>query len=100
MAWNGVFPATTTKLKPDGSVDINATQAGLDRLIASGVSGVIVLPMLGENASLTQSERDRVVTAAKEVVAGRVPLLSGLAQLSTDDAVQAAKPIKGSGPRA
>ena len=91
MAWNGVFPATTTKLKPDGSVDINATQAGLDRLITSGVSGVIVLPMLGENASLTQSERDRVVTAAKEVVAGRVPLLSGLAQLSTDDAVQAAK---------
>jgi 4-hydroxy-tetrahydrodipicolinate synthase len=91
MAWNGVFPATTTKLKPDGSVDVNATQAGLDRLITSGVSGVIVLPMLGENASLTQSERDRVVTAAKEVVAGRVPLLSGLAQLSTDDAVQAAK---------
>ena len=91
MAWNGVFPATTTKLKPDGSVDINATQAGLDRLITSGVSGVIVLPMLGENSSLTQSERDRVVTAAKEVVAGRVPLLSGLAQLSTDDAVQAAK---------
>ena len=91
MAWNGVFPATTTKLKPDGSVDINSTQAGLDRLITSGVSGVIVLPMLGENASLTQSERDRVVTAAKEVVAGRVPLLSGLAQLSTDDAVQAAK---------
>ena len=42
--------------------------------------------MLGENASLTQAERDAVVTAAREAVAGRVPLLSGLAELSTADA--------------
>ena len=91
MTWAGVFPATTTKLAADGSVDIDATQAGLDRVITNGVSGVIVLPMLGENASLTQSERDAVVTAAKEVVAGRVPLLRGLAERSTDDAAWAAR---------
>ena len=91
MTWAGVFPATTTKLAADGSVDIDATQAGLDRVITNGVSGVIVLPMLGENASLTQSERDAVVTAAKDVVAGRVPLLSGLAERSTDDAAWAAR---------
>ena len=47
--------------------------------------------MLGENATLTQSERDAVVTAAHEVVAGRVPLLSGLAELSTDNAIAAAR---------
>ena len=91
MTWAGVFPATTTTLAADGSVDIDATQAGLDRVITNGVSGVIVLPMLGENASLTQSERDAVVTAAKDVVAGRVPLLSGLAERSTDDAAWAAR---------
>ncbi len=32
-----------------------------------------------------------MVPAAKEAVAGRVPLLSGLAELSTDDAIAAAK---------
>jgi 4-hydroxy-tetrahydrodipicolinate synthase len=47
--------------------------------------------MLGENASLTQAERDAVVTAAREVVAGRVPMLSGLAELSTADARRAAR---------
>jgi len=91
MKWSGVFPAVTTKLKPDGGLDLPATQASIERLIANGVSGVIVLPMLGENASLTPSERDDVVTAAKEVVAGRVPLLSGLAELSTPAAVAAAR---------
>ncbi|QIG49870.1 dihydrodipicolinate synthase family protein [Nordella sp. HKS 07] len=91
MPWTGVFPAVTTKMRPDGEIDIKATQASLDRLIANGVSGVIVLPMLGENASLRQAERDMVVRAAKEVVAGRVPLLSGLAELSEEDAVAAAR---------
>lgn len=91
MTWTGVFPAVTTKMLASGSIDLQATQASIDRLIKNGVSGVIVLPMLGENATLTQSERDAVVTAAKEVVAGRVPLLSGLAELSTDNAIAAAR---------
>ncbi len=89
--WSGVFPAATTKMTPEGKPDLAAMQVSLDRLVANGVSGVIVLPMLGENAALTQDEKDSVVTAAREVVAGRVPLLSGLAELSTDDAVAAAK---------
>jgi len=89
--WSGVFPAATTKMSADGALDLPSMQASIERLIGGGVSGVIVLPMLGENASLTQAERDRVVTAAKEAVAGRVPLLSGLAELSTADAVAAGK---------
>lgn len=97
MTWTGVFPAVTTKLKSDGRLDLAATQAGIERLIQNGVSGVIVLPMLGENASLTQTERDAVVSAAKEVVGGRVPLLSGLAELSTDNATAAARNYKSLG---
>ena len=48
--WQGVFPAVTTKMDESGAVDIEATQRSVDRLVANGVSGVIVLPMLGENA--------------------------------------------------
>lgn len=89
--WTGVFPAVTTKLKPDESVDLAATQASIDRLITSGVSGVIVLPMLGENASLTAAERESVILAAKEAVAGRVPLLSGLAHVGMAEALASAR---------
>lgn len=91
MTWSGVFPAATTKMTANGELDLGATQMSIERLVQGGVSGVIVLPMLGENAALTQAEKDRVVSAAKEVVAGRVPLLTGLAELSTDDAVAAAR---------
>jgi 4-hydroxy-tetrahydrodipicolinate synthase len=47
--------------------------------------------MLGENASLTLAERERVIAAGKEAVAGRVPLLSGLAEISLASATAAAK---------
>ena len=91
MSWTGVFPAVTTKMDASGAIDLKATQDSIERLIRGGVSGIIVLPMLGENASLTQAERDSVVAAAREVIAGRVTLLSGLAELSTVDAVAAAR---------
>jgi 4-hydroxy-tetrahydrodipicolinate synthase len=80
--WKGVFPAVTTKMARDGAIDLKATQASLARLIENGVSGLIVLPMLGENASLSPSEREAVIRAAAEAVEGRVPLLSGLAEVT------------------
>ena len=82
--WTGVFPAVTTKLTRDGKVDIPATQTSIDRLLNNGVSGVIVLPMLGENASLNMTEREAVIRAAVEVVNKRAPVLSGLAEITLD----------------
>lgn len=95
--WTGVFPAVTTKLNERGDLDLPATQSSIDRLIRSGVSGIIVLPMLGENASLTVDEKERVIRAAREVVDERVPLLSGLAEISSDSAVQTARKFQSFG---
>jgi 4-hydroxy-tetrahydrodipicolinate synthase len=85
-SWRGVFPAVTTKMTREGQLDLEATQRSIDRLIQNGVSGVIVLPMLGENASLSLSERESVVRAAAKTVAGRVPLLSGLCEVALETA--------------
>ena len=95
--WSGVFPAVTTKLRQDGSIDLEATQRSIDRQIQHGVAGIIVLPMLGENASLLPDERESVIRAAKEVVGGRVPLLSGLAEISTVNAVRFAQQYQACG---
>jgi len=84
--WRGVFPAVTTKMTEGGQIDVEATQSSIERLIENGVSGVIVLPMLGENASLTLVERERIIRGAAEVVRGRIPLLSGLAELTLETA--------------
>jgi len=95
--WQGVFPAVTTKLTRAGEIDLAAMQASIDRLIVNGVSGVIVLPMLGENASLSLADRETVIRAGAEVVAGRVPLLSGLAETNLVSAKANARAYQGFG---
>ncbi|WP_233848672.1 dihydrodipicolinate synthase family protein [Paraburkholderia sp. HD33-4] len=89
--WKGVFPAVTTKLKHDGSLDHDAIKAGLNRLIDSGVGGVVMMGMVGESAQLTQEERRTVIRLAVETVNGRVPVIAGLAETNTASAVQYAK---------
>ena len=84
--WKGVFPAVTTKMTPEGKIDATAMRSSLDRLVRNGVSGVIVLPMLGENASLSISERETIIRLAREAVGGRVPVLSGLAEITLENA--------------
>lgn len=91
MRLTGVFPASTTKLTESGEVDIKACQTSYERLIESGVSGIIVLPMLGENPCMTLDEKEAIIRTAVEVSNGRVPVLAGLAEGSMADAVAAAK---------
>jgi 4-hydroxy-tetrahydrodipicolinate synthase len=81
--WGGVFPAITTQLRREGSIDLEATAAHADVLIKSGVSGLIFLGSLGENQALFPEEKRRLVEAMVKALAGRVPLLSGVAENST-----------------
>ena len=85
--WSGVFPAITTQLHRDGSLDLDATAAHAEALIRSGIRGLIFLGSLGENQSLDPAEKRRVMEAMRAAVRGRVPVLSGVAENSLDAAV-------------
>src|ERR1700754_1150096 len=93
-AWTGVFPAVTTKMTHAGELDLDAIRASIDRLVTNGASGIIGLTMFGENASLPLAEREIVIRTAVETVGGRVPVLSGLAEITIDTARANAKLYK------
>lgn len=95
--WSGVFPAVTTQMKRDESLDLEATARHLEVLIDSGVSGIVMLGSLGENATLSPEEKRSVLRAALEAVRGRVPVLSGVVENSTAAAVQYARDMEKSG---
>lgn len=76
VSWRGVFPAVTTQFRADGALDLGATQCGVEAQIAAGVHGLVMLGTVGENCSLEAGEKRQVLAAAKEVAAGRVPVLS------------------------
>jgi 4-hydroxy-tetrahydrodipicolinate synthase len=91
MNWSGVFPAATTQFKADLSIDIDASQQVLDALVRDGVHGLVVLGTCGENNSLEADEKRQVLQAAVEVVAGRVPIIVGVSELTTARAAAFAK---------
>ncbi|MDB6069682.1 MAG: Dihydrodipicolinate synthetase [Verrucomicrobiales bacterium] len=84
--WNGVFPAITTQMHQDGSLDLEATARHADVLIRSGVNGLVFLGSLGENQTLSPEEKRLVMEAMVKAVAGRVPVLSGVAESSCVEA--------------
>lgn len=84
--WNGVFPAITTQMHQDGSLNLPATAHHAQVLIDSGVKGLIFLGSLGENQMLTPEEKRLVIREMVSAVGGRLPLLSGVAETSTAEA--------------
>ena len=89
--WTGVFPAITTQMTKSGALDLDATASHIEALLASGVTGMIMLGSLGENQMLTADEKRRVLAFAVQIVRGRVPVLSGIAETSTAEAVRFAR---------
>ncbi|MFV0623693.1 dihydrodipicolinate synthase family protein [Sphingomonas sp. ac-8] len=86
--WKGVFPAVTTQIREDLSIDLGETQRVVDDLIRDGVTGVIALGTVGENNSLMFEEKQQVLSAIVEVVAGRVPVLTGVSEYDERRAVR------------
>ncbi|MFN0127620.1 MAG: dihydrodipicolinate synthase family protein [Verrucomicrobiales bacterium] len=83
VRWTGVFPAVTTQLHRDQQLDLEATGRHCEVLIESGVAGLVMAGSLGENQTLAPEEKRAVVGCALEVARGRVPILTGVAEMST-----------------
>ena len=97
QSWHGVIPALMTEMKQDGSLDLQSTARHIESCLAAGCQGFVMLGTLGENSSLSLDEKDAVVRAALEAVSGRVPVIAGVAEYTTDLALEAARRSKKAG---
>lgn len=90
-SWAGVFPACTTQFDAGLGLDLPATQAVQRALVRDGVRGMIVLGTVGENNSLDADEKRAVLAAAVDSVGGKVPILTGVSEFTTANAVAFAR---------
>lgn len=91
MNWTGVIPAITTNLKPDLAVDHPALAAHCRWLVDEGCAGIVCCGSLGEAATLTFAEKVAIVRTCVAAVGERVPVVLGVAALSTAEAVALAR---------
>jgi 4-hydroxy-tetrahydrodipicolinate synthase len=83
-SWQGVFPALMTEFTAEGALDLEGTQRHVEACLDAGCRGLIMLGTLGENTSLAPEEKEQVLRAAVEAAAGRAPVLSGVAEYTTE----------------
>lgn len=97
MKWEGVIPAITTPFREDLSVDEAFLRRHVDVLVKAGCTGIVALGSLGEGGTLSSDEKTAVLRVAHEGLAGRAPLVAGVAALSTKDAIALAKEAQAAG---
>jgi len=83
ITWQGIYPAATTQFRPDQSLDIKATLANVEQMIAADMHGMIMLGTVGENCSLEYAEKLEVLRTTVKHIRGRIPVLTGVAECST-----------------
>src|SRR5215467_1169951 len=85
--WKGVYPALTTKFRPDYRLDPAAMEKHFAWQVTCGVDGLIVCGSLGENSVLSVEEKLEVLRIAVAVSGGKVPVLMTVAEGSTAEGV-------------
>ena len=88
---NGITPPLVTPLAAPDQLDVQGFGRIAERAIAAGVTGLFVLGTTGEGPSLSRELKREVVKRCCEIADGRVPVLAGLLEASTDDAIRLAE---------
>ncbi|WP_156307354.1 dihydrodipicolinate synthase family protein [Sphingobacterium endophyticum] len=87
LNWKGIYPAVLTPFKENGEIDFEMFAKNTEAQIAAGVHGIIIAGTLGDAAVLENDEKFELLSYAKKVVAGRIPLILNIAENTTKNAV-------------
>ena len=102
MPWipRGIITALLTPFHPDGALDIQTLRKRIAWQLDQGIHGLLVGGVSGEYVNLSPEERRHVVQATVDAVAGRVPVIAGILEPNTRQAVGAAKDFEALGVQA
>src|SRR5215218_5242448 len=73
--YKGVFPVVPTVFDGDGRLDLDGQKRAVDFMIDAGSEGLCILANFSEQFVLEDAERDLVLDAVMNHVAGRVPVI-------------------------
>ena len=95
--FHGVVPPVVTPLNPDFTVDYPSYTRVLEHLIEAGCHGVFVLGSTSEVVFHDERTRQEILEHTVKVVNGRVPVIAGVIDPTTDRVIAHAKVAKAAG---
>nr|WP_114350215.1 dihydrodipicolinate synthase family protein [Paracoccus lutimaris] len=91
MVLEGIYTPLITPFRADGSFDLEALDALIERLIGAGVHGLISGGSTGENYAETVEERLELARFTVARVNGRLPVIVGTGAMRTPDSIALAQ---------
>ena len=91
MKFEGIYVPLVTPFKDDKSIDVEKLKSLVQSFINKGVSGLVACGTTGEYYTFTEVERTTVLTTIAEIAKGKVTLIAGINDLSTEGACRRAK---------
>jgi 4-hydroxy-tetrahydrodipicolinate synthase len=88
-AFEGIWVPLVTPFR-DGRVDLDAAQRLATHLVDNGVHGLVVCGTSGEAATLNEMEQKDLLRAVLDAVGSRCPVLVGISESDTREAVNKA----------
>ena len=82
--WEGVFSILMTAYTKSGDIDEEAMKSSINFVIENGIHGVVALGSVGENPYLSHEEKRKVIDIVVDETNGRVPVVVGTGEFSTD----------------
>ena len=88
MTFRGLYTALITPFTQDGALDEAGFRILISRQITASVDGIVVLGSTGEAATLTSSEKERVIQIACEMCEGKMPVIVGTGSNCTRSTIE------------
>ena len=97
MQFEGIYTPVITPYHNDFSLNQDALEATINRLIEAGVHGLIIAGTTGAYYAQSTDERVEMMSVAHEIIAGRRPMIVGTGAIRTEDSILYAKAAKKAG---
>ena len=97
MQFEGIYTPVITPYHNNFSLNQDALEATINRLIEAGVHGLIIAGTTGEYYAQSTDERVKMMSIAHEIIAGRRPMIVGTGAIRTEDSILYAKAAKKAG---
>src|SRR5487761_1517798 len=93
----GIWCPMATPLKRGGGVSTDGVKVLVDFLIEGGIDGLLPLGTSGEFALLTEEEKRVLLNHVVDQTNGRVPVVAGISDPSTENVLRFSKDAKDAG---
>lgn len=86
--FQGSMVALVTPMHASGELDLQGLEDLIERQISAGTTAIVANGTTGEEPTLTEAERQRLIKRAVEISAGRVPIIAGTGSNATASTIE------------